>query len=259
MRVDRRDSPVLYEQDGPVVTLTIDRPERRNALSGAVRTGLWDGFRRFEIDETARVLVITGRGDKAFCAGADLSEMAEGELGQLPRDYMPMIGHNILVSKPVIAAVNGAALGGGFLLAQMAHLAFASETATFGMPEVRWSRGAPWSVPLGRMIHRRHWIELALTGMPIGAQRAYEIGLVNRVVPGNELLSATQDLAATIAANAPLTIAATLRTVRMSAQMGEDTAWDVADQIFEPVYRSADAVEGPRAFREKRSPVWKGK
>lgn len=253
------DDAVRYEHDGPVVTLTIDRPERRNALSAAVRAGLWDGLRRFEADDGARVLILTGAGDKAFCAGADLSEMAEGSLGQLPRDYMPMIGHNIAVSKPVIAAVNGVALGGGFLLAQTAHLAVASEHAVFGMPEVRWSRGAPWSVPLGRMVHRRHWLELALTGAPIDAGRAYEIGLVNRVIPGEELLAATGELAACIAANAPLTVAATLQMVRMSAQMGEDAGWDVADRIFEPVYRSEDAVEGPRAFREKRAPVWKGR
>lgn len=255
--MDRR-SCVLYEQDEPVVTLTIDQPERSNALSAAVRTGLWDGLRRFEMDDAARVLTITGAGDKAFCAGADLSEMAEGALGQLPLDYMPMIGHNITVSKPVIAAVNGAALRAGFLLAQMASLAVAAENVTFGMPEVRWSRGAPWSVPLGRMIYRRQWIELVLTGTPIGAQRAYEIGLVNKVVPSGELLDVTRVLAASIAANAPLTIAATLRMVSMSAQMGEDTAWDVADHIFQPVYRSADAIEGPRAFREKRAPAWNG-
>lgn len=251
--------PVDYRRRGSVAVVTLNRPERRNALSSEVRSGLWRSLERFTSDDGARVAIITGSGDKAFCAGADLKEMASGSVGQLPRDYLPMIGRNIDVPKPVIAAVNGVALGGGFLLAQTCHLAVAADHATFGMPEVRWSRGAPWSVPMGRMIHRRHWLELALTGAPISAQRAYEIGLVNRVVPGEELMDAALELAGCIAENAPLTVGASLEMVRMASEMGESAAWDVADRIFEPVYRSEDALEGPRAFREKRKPVWKGR
>lgn len=253
------DEAVLYACDGQVVTITLNEPEHRNALSVAVRAGLWDSLRRFASDVEARVAIVTGAGERAFCAGADLREMATNATGLPGRDYMPMIGHNLTVEKPVIAAVNGAALGGGFLLAQTADLVVASENATFGMPEVRWSRGAPWSVPLARMLHRRHWAELSLTGRPITAARAYELGLVNRVVPFAELMAAAWDLAECIAGNAPLTIEATLRMIRISADMGETGAWAAADRIFEPVYLSEDALEGPRAFREKRDPRWQGR
>jgi len=253
------DEAVLYDCTDHVVTVTLNAPDHRNALSAAVRDGLWQSFRRFASDPDARIAIVTGSGDKAFCAGADLREMATNVVGSPGRDYMPMIGHNLTVEKPVVAAVNGAALGGGFLLAQTADLVVASETATFGMPEVRWSRGAPWSVPLARMLHRRHWAELSLTGRPISAARAYELGLVNRVVPSGELMTAARELAECIAGNAPLTVAATLQMIRTSADMGETAAWAAADRIFEPVYESEDALEGPRAFREKREPRWQGR
>lgn len=137
---------VRYEVDNGVAWLTIDRPEARNALSAAVRQGLWDGVRRFNGDETALVLVLTGAGDKAFCAGGDLKEMAEEALQVPPPDYLPQIGRNIEVAKPTIAAVNGVALAGGFLLAQQCDLVVAAEHASFAVSEVRVGRG-PCSPP----------------------------------------------------------------------------------------------------------------
>ena len=242
---------VHYTREGPVAWLTIDRPEARNALSAEVRAGLWDGVRRFVADDAA-VLVLTGAGDRAFCAGGDLKEMADTALEVPPPDFLPRFGRNIDVPKPTIAAVNGVAYAGGFLLAQQCDLVVAAEHAAFAVTEVRVGRGAPWAAPLPWLVGPRAAAEILLTGEPVSAARAYEIGLVNRVVPAAELHERAQELAERIAANAPLSVAAAKRTVYLSAPAAE------ADAIWEPVYRSADAQEGPRAFREKRTPVWKG-
>ncbi|HEY0816887.1 MAG TPA: enoyl-CoA hydratase-related protein [Pseudonocardia sp.] len=245
---------VRYARKGPVAWLTIDRPEARNALSAAVREGLWAGVRRFNADDAA-VLVLTGTGDKAFCAGGDLKEMSEAELAVPPPDFLPQFGRNVEVPKPTIAAVNGVAFAGGFLLAQQCDLVVAAEHATFAVSEVRVGRGAPWAAPLPWLVGQRAAAEILLTGDPITAQRAYEIGLVNRVVPAEQLNDHAQRLAERIAVNAPLSVAAAKRTVYLSAPQ----VWDRAEEIWAPVYHSADAQEGPRAFREKRLPVWKGK
>jgi enoyl-CoA hydratase/carnithine racemase len=244
---------VRYSREGPVAWLTIDRPEARNALSAAVREGLWEGVRRFNADDAA-VLVLTGAGEKAFCVGGDLKEMAATELAVPPLDFLPQFGRNVEVPKPTIAAVNGVAFAGGFLLAQQCDLVVAAEHATFAVSEVKVGRGSPWAAPLPWLVGQRAAAEILLTGDPITAQRAYEIGLVNRVVPASQLRASVQQLAERIAANAPLSVAAAKRTVYLSAP----EAWARAEEIWAPVYRSADAQEGPRAFREKRAPVWKG-
>ncbi|MBY0276676.1 enoyl-CoA hydratase/isomerase family protein [Candidatus Binatia bacterium] len=250
---------VLYENDGPVTWITINRPEARNALNHAVRQGLWDGLRRFAADEASAVLVLTGAGDDVFCAGADLKEMAELKLEVPPPDYAPYLGRNIDMPKPVIAAVNGAALAGGFLLAQMCDLCIAAEHARFGITEARWGRGAPWAAPLPWLIPPRVALELLMTAEPIDARRALEIGLVNRVVPAAELRAATQAMALRIASNAPLSVRASKALVYASASLGWSAGLAEGDRLFEPVYKSQDAQEGPRAFREKRPPRWTGR
>jgi enoyl-CoA hydratase/carnithine racemase len=250
---------VRYAVEGGVAWLVIDRPEARNAINRAVGEGLWDGFRRFEADPAAAVLVLTGAGDAAFCAGADLKEMAALGMTVPPRDMAPHLGHNLQVSKPVIAAVNGAALGGGFLLAQMCDLCVAGESARFGITEARWGRGATWAAPLPWLVPPRVALELLLLAEPIDARRAYEVGLVNRVVPGEALRAEAGRLAAAIAANAPLSVRAAKAMVHASAGRDLDAALDEGWRLFEPVYRSQDAQEGPRAFLEKRPPVWKGR
>jgi enoyl-CoA hydratase/carnithine racemase len=250
---------VRYENAGPVAWLTINRPEARNALSAAVREGLFAGLRRFNSDEQAKVLVLTGAGDKAFCAGGDLKEMARTALKVPPPEFLPQIGRTIEVPKPVIAAVNGVAYAGGFLLAQSCDLCVAAEHATFAISEVKVGRGAPWAAPLPWLIPPRVAMQLLLTGDPITARRAHEIGLVNEVVPAGDLRAAAQDLGEKIAANAPLSVLASKRTVSLIAQMPLREAFAAADQIWEPVYLSEDAQEGPAAFRDKRAPVWKGR
>jgi enoyl-CoA hydratase/carnithine racemase len=250
---------VTYEVQNGVAWLTIDRPEARNALSGAVRAGLWDGVRRFVDDDAAAVLVLTGAGDKAFCAGGDLAEMASAALEVPPPDFLPQFGRNIAIDKPTIAAVNGIAYGGGFLLAQNCDLVVAADTARFAISEVKVGRGAPWAAPLPLLVPPRIAMQLLLTGDPIDAARAHEVGLVNQVVPLADLHDAAQALAERIAANAPLSVRAAKKTVRLVAELPLDTAFDQAEELWAPVYRSADAQEGPAAFRDKRSPVWQGR
>lgn len=250
---------VIYENVGPVAWLTINRPEARNALSAAVREGLFAGVRRFNGDDSARVLVLTGAGDKAFCAGGDLKEMANTSLKVPPTEFLPQFGRTIEVAKPIIAAVNGVAFAGGFLLAQSCDLCLAAEHATFAISEVKVGRGAPWAAPLPWLIPPRVAMQLLLTGDPITARRAHEVGLVNEVVPAAELRSAAQAMGERIAANAPLSVLAGKRTVGLIAEHPLSQAFRAADEIWEPVYLSEDAQEGPAAFRDKRAPVWKGR
>jgi len=250
---------VLYDNDGPVTWITINRPEARNALNQAVRDGLWQGLRRFAADESSAVLVLTGAGDEAFCAGADLKEMAELKLEVPPPDFAPYLNRNIQIAKPVIAAVNGAALAGGFLLAQMCDLCVAAEHARFAITEARWGRGAPWAAPLPWLIPPRVALELLMTAEPIDARRALEIGLVNRVVPAASLREATRAMALRIAGNAPLSVRASKAMVYAAAERGWAAGLEEGDRLFEPVYLSQDAQEGPRAFREKRAPKWTGR
>lgn len=249
---------VTYELRGEIAWLTINRAAARNALSKVVRDGLFEGARRFNEDADAKVLVLTGAGDKAFCAGGDLKEMAETEFKVPPSDFVPQFGRNIQIDKPTIAAVNGVAYAGGFLLAQCCDLCVAAESARFAITEVKVGRGAPWAAPLPWMIPPRAAMQILLTGDPIDAERAREVGLVNEVVPQAELHEATQRLAERIAANAPLSVRAAKRTVRLAADHPLSEALDEAERIWEPVYLSQDAQEGPAAFRDKRTPQWKG-
>ncbi len=253
------EQAVLYRVEDGVAWLEINRPDARNALSQAVREGLWDGFRRFNDDDAAKVLILTAVGDKAFCAGGDLKEMATNALTIPPPDFLPYPGRNIEVVKPLIAAVNGVAYAGGFLLAQLCDLVIAADTAVFAITEAKVGRGTPWAAPLPNLIPPRVAMELLLTGTPISAARAYEVGLVNKVVPLAELRDTALEMAQTIAANAPLSVRAAKALVHAAAELPEQAAWDEGDRLFESVYLSADAQEGPQAFREKRAPQWKGR
>lgn len=248
---------VTYEERGAVAVITLNRPAKLNALNAEARTQLRASFVTFQ-EGSARVAVLTGAGDRAFCVGADLKEMAETGLGVPPRDALPYLERNIFVAKPVVAAVNGLAVGGGWLLAQMCDLCIASEKASFGITEAKWGRGAPWAAPLISMIPQRIMMEVLLTAEPLSAARAYEVGLVNRVVSAEKLLPAALELAEKISALAPLTIEAHKRLVYLATEMGRTASLNIADHLFEPVYRSDDAQEGPRAFSERRAPSWKG-
>ncbi len=250
---------IHYERRGGVVVITIDRPAQMNAINVDVRRGLFEAFGRFEQDAEALVAILTASGDKAFCAGMDLKEAAETGLGVPPSGFLPILGDSIRISKPTIAAVNGLAFAGGWLLAQMCDLCIAAEHATFGITEARVGRGMPWAAPLGSMVQQRALMELLLTAEPITAARAREIGFVNHVVPGAQLMERAIAMAQRIAENAPLTVRAARELVYLSTEMGRSAAQRAATHLFDKVYLSEDAKEGPRAFREKRKPRWQGR
>jgi enoyl-CoA hydratase len=250
---------ILFEVEDGIAVITIDRPQQRNAINRGVNEGLHKAFDLFENDASLRVAILTGSGDKAFCAGMDLKEAAAMQLRVPPRNFLPVLGDAIHVTKPVIAAVNGLAYAGGWLFAQMCDLCIAADHAVFGITEAKVGRGMPWAAPLTRMLPQRIVMELLLTGQPLTAQRAYELGYVNAVVPLADLRAKAMEMARTIAANAPLTVKAARELVYLSSEMGRSAGLRAAHHLFESVYLSEDAQEGPRAFAEKRPPKWTGR
>ncbi len=242
-----------------MAVITLNRPERRNALSIAACHQLRESWKRFEDDGDARVAVITGAGDKAFCAGYDISEKQVGDEAS-EADFVPRLETNTFVTKPVIAAVNGAALGAGMALVEACDLVIASENAWFAFPEVKLGLGlAPfvqslWTIP------QHVLMEMLLTGDPLGARRAYEIGFVNRVTSSEKLMLEALLLANVIARNAPLTVRASKAMIYQGIEaMGMAMAHEAAKRLFAPVKGSQDAREGFRARAERRDPKWKGR
>jgi len=252
------DAVLFNARDDGIAIITLNRPEQRNALGRDIREGLFSAWDRFEGDSALRVAILTGAGDKAFCAGGDLKEMMEKQLEVPPRDMFPVPGDTIELTKPTIAAVNGVAFAGGWMLAQACDLCVASEQAKFAVTEVKVGRSSPWAAPLIHMIPQRIMMEILLTGKPISAQRAYEIGLVNRLAAHDQLLDCALELAQEILAGAPLSVQAARETVILSTEMGRSAALQAARHASVHCYHSKDAKEGPRAFAEKRPPEWQG-
>jgi enoyl-CoA hydratase/carnithine racemase len=224
--------------------------------------GIFDDLAR---DRDVWVVVVTGAGDRAFCAGADLKAMVERNASGAPRREPGPNGFAGLVkrdfAKPVVAAVNGLAYGGGFEVVLACDLAVADERARFALPEVK--RGivaaAGGLVRLSTRIPLAVAEEMALTGDPITAQRAAELGLVNRVVPAGRSVDAALELAERVAANAPLAVRMSKTLLRRAVSTAEDELWRLQAALGRNLLASADASEGPRAFAEKRAPVWRGR
>lgn len=253
------DAVLFAAHDDGIAVITLNRPETRNALSKEIRDGLFTAWNRFERDPALRVAILTGTGDKAFCAGGDLKEMVQSKLTVPPRDMFPVPGDNIELSKPTIAAVNGVAFAGGWMIAQACDLCVASTSATFAITEVKVGRSSPWAAPLIHMIPQRIMMEIILTGKPISAQRAYEVGLVNRLAEPAQLLEVAFELAREILEGAPLSVQAGRETVMLSTEMGRSAALRAARHASEYCYMSEDAQEGPKSFAEKRPPQWKSR
>jgi crotonobetainyl-CoA hydratase len=255
--------PVAYARQGAAGVITIDRPERRNAVDGPTADALDAAYHTWVADQAARVLVVTGAGGKAFCAGADLKAVGRGERmfpeGREDWGFAGYVSHP--VSVPTIAAVNGFALGGGTELALASDLVVAAETAMFGLPEVKRGliAGAGGAFRLPAQLPPKIAMELLLTGEPIDAATAQRLGLVNRVVAADKVLEEALALAEVISANAPLSVQASKRVARgvIDGRVpSEEAAWAQNAVETAAVMRSDDAKEGPRAFAEKRAPVW---
>jgi enoyl-CoA hydratase/carnithine racemase len=250
---------VIYEVRDGIALLTINRPEARNALNRAARDAFGAACDSFATDQQAKVLIITGAGEQAFCAGADLKEMADSQMRIPPKNLFVEFNRTLKTDKPIIAAVNGHAFAGGFRIAQMVDLVVSADHATYAITEPKVGRGAPWASPLAWLVGPRIALELLTTAQPLSAQRMYDLGFVNRVVPYGDLLQEADSMARAIADNAPLSVRAGKRMVYDSASLGWEEGLDHADALWEHVYLSDDGQEGPRAFREKRKPVWAGR
>ncbi len=256
----------LVERIGNVMVITINRPEARNAVNSAVSFKVGHALEDAANDPEVRVIVITGAGDKSFCAGADLKAISRGEQLHAPGNehwgFAGFVKH--YVDKPTIAAVNGTALGGGTELALAADLIVAAETATFGLPEVKRGliAGAGGVFRLPTQVPQRLAMEMIVTGDPISASKAYEWGLINQVVPEGAVVEAAIALAERIAVNAPLSVQASKRValgIVDGTRPDEAAKWMLSATEWDTIIKSEDAKEGPRAFAEKRTPVWKAR
>ena len=259
---------VLTERRGHVLLVTLNRPEARNAINLAVTIGLGDALEAADQDRDIWAFVLTGAGGKAFCAGADLKAVARGENltpadpGRQSWGFAGYVSHHI--SKPTIAAVNGFALGGGTEISLASDLVVAAETASFGLPEVKRGiyAGAGGVFRLPAQIPRKVAMEMILTGQPISAHQALQLGLVNRVVPQDQVVGAALELATKITANAPLAVQASKRVANgiEDGQVPAETArWELSHREGQALMQTADAAEGPRAFAQKRTPNWEAR
>ncbi|ORX00307.1 enoyl-CoA hydratase [Mycobacterium triplex] len=248
------------------MVITINRPEARNAINAAVSIGVGDALEEAQHDPEVRAVVITGAGDKSFCAGADLKAIARRENLYHPDHadwgFAGYVHH--FIDKPTIAAVNGTALGGGTELALASDLVVAHELAKFGLPEVK--RGliaaAGGVFRIVDQLPRKVAMELLLTGEPMTASDAWEWGLVNQVVKEGSVLDAALAMAARITGNAPLSVQASKRIaygVDDGVVTGDEPGWERTVNEMRTLIRSEDAKEGPLAFAEKREPVWKAR
>lgn len=255
---------LLIERDGRVAVVAINRPKVLNALNSQTIAELRTAMAAFKADDEVRAIVLTGSGEKAFVAGADINELAvlspvqgkeHARAGQAVFDAIEQLG------KPVIAAINGFALGGGCELALACTMRLAADTARLGQPEINLGiiPGYAGSQRLPRLVGKGIALEILLTGEMISAARAYEIGLVNRVVPAAELLTEAKKLAAALAAKAPIAARYILEAVNAGLDMSLAEGQYLETALFGAIASTDDTKEGTRAFLEKRKPEWAGR
>jgi enoyl-CoA hydratase len=265
-RIDLGTEDLIYEVDRETrrVYATFNRPERMNAISLEMSPALEKAMEHFSADDDLWVAIITGAGDRAFCAGADLGSTIPAAAESARTDPMEVREHRSFdrVFKPIIAAVNGYCIAGGLEMMQGMDIRIASEQASFGLGEVRWGivPAGGSHVRLPRQIPWAWAMELLLTGQRITAEQAYNCGLVNRVVPHGELMAETERFADMICANGPLAVRTAKEiAVRTSMGMSWEQGFSLESLLSRRAFGSEDAVEGPKAFMEKRQPNFKNR
>lgn len=253
-------SPVLFETDGALAIITLNRPDNRNAVNAELADALRDAVARFEADPELRVAILTGQG-KVFCAGMDLAAFLDGQGDQI------LFGENRFAGfvdadrkKPIIASIEGAALAGGLEIALACDLIVSSNAAVFGLPEpgVGIFAVAGGSFRLARKIPQAKALELVLTADRLDAEAALSYGLVSRLAEPGEALEEARALAGRILRNAPRAVEAALAVARLADRQSEAELWALSEKLWPEVCSTPDATEGPLAFLEKREPIWKG-
>lgn len=256
---------ILVENTPPITVITINRPRQLNALSAATLREIHEAVQAAGADDQARVIIITGSGERAFCAGADISELQALNSAREGFEHSRH-SHQVLfameqLDKPIIMAVNGYALGGGMELAMAGDIILAADNAAFGQPEVNLGiiPGFGGTQRLPRLVGRTRALELIMTGDRISAEEAFRIGLVNRVVPRGELLATARGIAETIAQKGPVAVALAKRAVYEGLEAGPRAGNEAEMAYFGLAVGTADRREGTTAFLEKRQPQWQGK
>ena len=252
---------VISERDGPIGIVTLNRPKQLNALSAVVLSELAAALEAHDADSEVRVIILTG-GTEVFAAGADLKEFASRSTADMMTSNRVTLFDRVRgISKPVIAAVSGYALGGGCEVAMLCDMIVASESAKFGQPEISVGLmpGAGGTQRLARTIGKAKAMEMVLTGAPIDAATAERLGLVNRVVPVERLLDEAKDLALKIAAKPPLSVKFTKQAVLKAFELPLSEAVDYERKLFYLLFGTDDAHEGINAFIEKRRPTFQGR
>ena len=254
---------ILYKKKGNIVTVTLNRPDSLNAINRLLRQELAEAIAEFDGDQEAFVAVITGAG-RAFCSGRDLKERADDNAqGVQAKASASMTKESPFMWprtwKPMIAAVNGFALAGGWSIAQMCDLRIASQEAKLGISETKWSLLPPFGSILSKQIPLSAVLELVLTAQPVTAQRAYDMGFLNKVVPAEDLMDEAMIMAQHIADNAPLAVQTFKELAYRGLNMSNQDISALTYQMYDALLLTEDSQEGPKAFSEKRKPQWKGR